>query len=292
MFFGAHVSASGGIDKAAERAIACGADGVQLFTQSPRMWRPVNHKPENIDRFRTLREEHLEGAVAHAIYLINVASDDPEIWEKSAAALAATMEIGARLGLDAVIFHPGSHKGADGGTAMCTDRIAKACLRAIDAGTAAADGGTAPWLLLENTAGTGGTIGRDAEELALLVEAADRHPGLGVCIDSCHWWASGVDVSDRAALDAALASLDEAIGPERLRALHLNDSKTPLGSNRDRHDNIGEGLIGEGLGTFLAHPRFTNLGAYLEVPGGGDGTRAEDVAAARALRERALATVS
>lgn len=292
MFFGAHLSSSGGIDKAVERAVAIGADAVQVFVQSPRMWRPVVHKDENVARFRELRDEHLQGAVAHAIYLINVASDDPELWEKSAAALASTMETGARLGLDAVIFHPGSHKGAESGVAGCVDRIAKACLRALDVGERAgqaADGTDGPWLLLENSAGQGGTVGRDVDELALLVDAADRHPRLGVCLDSCHWWVSGVDVTDRAVLDAKLGELDDAIGPERLRALHLNDSKAPLGSNRDRHDNIGQGEIGEGLGTFLAHPRFEGLGAYLEVPGGGDGPRPDDIIAARELRARALA---
>jgi deoxyribonuclease-4 len=292
MFIGAHLSSSGGIDKAVERAVAIGADAVQVFVQSPRMWRPVNHKPENIARFRELREEHLQGAVCHASYLINVASDDPELWEKSATALAWTMEISAKLGLDSVIFHPGSHKGAEGGAAVCTDRIAAACVRALEAGAAAAaeaGDGEAPWLALENTAGTGGTIGRDCEELHAIITAADEHPRLGVCLDSCHWWASGVDVTDRDVLDRELAALDDAIGPERLRAIHLNDSKTPLGSNRDRHDNIGVGLIGEGLGTFLAHPRFEELGFYLEVAGSGDGPRAEDITATRELHARALA---
>lgn len=292
MFIGAHVSASGGIDRAAERAIDIGADAVQVFLQSPRMWRPTSHKPEKIARFRELRDEHLQGAVAHASYLINVASADPELWEKSASALVWTMATAARLGLDAVIFHPGSHKGAEDGAAGCSARIATACLRALDAGAEAARSegdGAGPWLLLENSAGQGGTIGRDTQELVDLVEAADRHPRLGVCLDSCHWWVSGIDVTDRAVLDRELAELDGAIGPERLRALHLNDSKTALGSNRDRHENIGEGEIGEGLGTFLAHPRFATLGAYLEVAGSGDGPRAQDVAAARELLARAHA---
>ncbi len=290
MFFGAHLSSSGGIDKAVERAVAIGADAVQVFVQSPRMWRPVNHKDENVARFRELRAQHLQGAVAHAIYLINVASDDPELWEKSAAALDNTMVQGARLGLDAVIFHPGSHKGATDTIDACNERIAKACLRAIAAGESEAvrSGTACPSLLLENTAGAGGTIGRDVAELAQIIHAADDHDRLGVCIDSCHWWASGVDVSDRAALDAKLTELDDAIGLHRLRALHLNDSKTPLGSNRDRHDNIGDGLMGDGLGTFLAHPAFEQLGAYLEVPGDGDGPRAADLDAARATRARAL----
>ncbi|MCW2949409.1 MAG: deoxyribonuclease, partial [Thermoleophilia bacterium] len=221
------------------------------------------------------------GAVAHAIYLINVASDDPELWEKSATALDHTMRIGAELGLDAVIFHPGSHKGAEGGTASVAGRVAKACLRALDAG-----GDDGPWLLLENSAGQGGTIGRSAGELALLVDAADRHPRLGLCLDSCHWYVSGIDVTDKATIDTELDVLDEAIGLDRLRAIHLNDSKAELGSNRDRHDNIGEGIIGEGLGQFVSHPRFQGLGAYLEVAGSGDGPRAEDVSAARELHAR------
>jgi deoxyribonuclease-4 len=284
MYFGAHLSSSGGIHKAVERAVDIGADAVQIFVQSPRAWKPTNHPAANIAKFRELREEHLQGSVAHAIYLINVASEDPELWEKSATALDHTMRIGAELGLDAVIFHPGSHKGAEGGVDAVKDRIAKACLRALEAG-----GDDAPWLLLENSAGQGGTVGRDAAELAALVEAADEHPKLGVCLDSCHWWVSGVDVTKRDVLDAELEVLDQAFGLDRLKAIHLNDAKTELGSNRDRHDNIGEGLIGEGLGTFLAHPRFQGLGAYLETPGAGDGPRAEDITAARELRERALA---
>lgn len=290
MYFGAHLSSSGGIDKAVERAVDIGADAVQVFTQSPRMWRPTAHKDANVARFRELRDAHLQGAVAHAIYLINVASDDPELWEKSAAALAQTMQIGARLGLDAVIFHPGSHKGATTGLAGCRDRIAKACLRALEAGAAEPEGdGDGPWLLLENSAGQGGTVGRDVDELVQLVEAADSHPQLGVCLDSCHWWVSGIDVTDRAVLDERLGEIDDAIGLDRLRALHLNDAKAALGSNLDRHDNVGDGVMGEGLGTFLAHPKFEGLGVYLEVPGDGDGPRAADITAARELRARALA---
>jgi deoxyribonuclease-4 len=281
MYFGAHLSSSGGIHKAVERAVDIGADAVQIFVQSPRAWKSTAHSAENIAKFRELREAKLQGSVAHAIYLINVASEDPELWEKSATALDHTMSIGAELGLDAVIFHPGSHKGAEGGTARVADRIAKACLRALEAG-----GEDGPWLLLENAAGQGGTIGRNAGELAALVDAADQHPKLGVCLDSCHWYASGVDVTSRQAIDDELAVLDQAIGLGRLQAIHLNDSKMPLGSNKDRHDNIGEGLIGEGLGQFLAHPAFQGLGAYLETPGAGDGPRAEDIQAARDLRAR------
>ena len=109
---------------------------------------------------------------------------------------------------------------------------------------------------MENSAGTGGTIGRSTDELAAIYAALDHHPRLGVCLDSCHWYASGVDVTDKAVLDAAVADLDRQIGLDRLRCLHVNDSKEPLGSNRDRHDSIGAGLMGQGLHTFLAHPAF------------------------------------
>jgi deoxyribonuclease-4 len=140
---------------------------------------------------------------------------------------------------------------------------------------------------MENSAGAGGTIGRSVEELAVIFDALDHHERLGVCLDSCHLWVSGVDVTDRAALDALLDDVDAAIGLERLRALHANDAKAPLGSNRDRHDNIGEGLIGDGLGTFLTHPAFQELPVVLEVPGAdGKGPNADELRKLRALHER------
>jgi len=284
MYFGAHVSASGGIDKAIERVAELGAEAVQVFTQSPRMWRPVNHKPANVERWHALRAEHgINHAVAHAIYLINIASDDPEIYEKSVTALENTMVAVELLGLDAVVFHPGSHRSA--GLDGCLDRMAAAMTRVLETSETT-------WLLMENSAGQGGTIGRDIEELARVFEAVGPHPRLGVCLDSCHWFVSGVDVRERLALDAALGELDSAIGLDRLQALHLNDSKTALGSNRDRHDNIGAGEIGEGLATFLSHPAFQELAVYLEVPGEGDGPTAGEVERARALHAAGLAAAS
>ena len=121
------------------------------------------------------------------------------------------------------------------------------------------------WLVVENSAGAGGTIGRSTDELAAIFDALDRHPRLGLCLDSCHWYVSGIDVTDRDALDAAVAEVDARIGLDRLRCLHVNDSKAELGSNRDRHDAVGEGLLGDGLGTFLAHPAFQDLPALLET---------------------------
>jgi deoxyribonuclease-4 len=143
------------------------------------------------------------------------------------------------------------------------------------------------WLLMENTAGTGATIGRSVDELDSIFERLDRHPRLGICLDSCHLYASGYDVTDRDALDRLLEEIDGTIGLDRVRALHVNDSKTPLGSNRDRHDNILEGLMGEKLGVFLSHPAFQTLPAVLEVPGSnGHGPDAAEVTKLRELHAR------
>ena len=282
MFIGAHVSSSGGIHTAIDRAEAIGAEAVQIFTQSPRMWRPTNHDPANIERFKErVAEVGLHGVVCHALYLVNLSAPDDAIYEKSVTALRSSVDVACKIDADAVVFHVGSHLGAgfEAGLERVVPALAQ-CLERCSEKT---------WLLIENTAGAGGTIGRSIEELAALVDALDRHPRIGICLDSCHLWASGYDVTDRAALDDVLDRVDREIGLDRLRALHVNDSKTPLGSNRDRHDNVGEGLMGEGLGTFLAHPRLQGLPALLEVPGPDDhGPDAGQIAATKALRERSL----
>ena len=258
MLFGAHVSAAGGISKAIDRIEEIGGDAVQVFTQSPRMWRPTAHAPEELQRFRTRREDVGIGAVAcHALYLVNLASRDEDIREKSLVALRATMETARGVGADAVVFHVGSHLGY--GFDEGVDVVSPALRELLELTT------DDLWLCMENAAGAGGTIGRSVAELATLCDALDRHPRLGICLDSCHWWASGVDVGDPAALDAAVQDLDARMGLGRLRLLHVNDSKTPLGSNRDRHELVGRGLIGDGLATFLARPAFESLPAIVET---------------------------
>jgi deoxyribonuclease-4 len=257
--FGAHVSAGGGVYTAIDRIAAIGGDCAQLFTQSPRMWRPTNHKPEAIARFRERREEAgIGGVVCHALYLCNIATPDDTVYEKSIATMQATMDTATAIGADGVIFHIGSHLGS--GLEAGLDRATGAMSRILER----ADGDT--WLLMENSAGTGDTVGRSLDELEILFERLDGHPRLGVCLDSCHLFASGYDVGDPDAVDALVVGLDGGIGLDRVRALHVNDSVTPLGSNRDRHANLLEGQIGERLGAFLAHPRFQHLSAYLEVP--------------------------
>jgi deoxyribonuclease-4 len=281
--FGAHVSSSGGIDTAIDRIEAIGGDCAQVFTQSPRMWRPTNHKPEAIARFKERRSEAgIGGIVVHALYLCNLATTNDEIYDKSVKTLRTTIDAASAIEADAVIFHVGSHLGAGfeaGLERTCTaiDKILERC----DADT---------WLCIENSAGAGGTIGRSLEELGAIFAGVGNHPRLGICLDSCHLYASGYDVTDFAAVDQLVEQLDSEIGIDRLRALHINDSAMPLGSNRDRHANIGEGLIGEGLGVFLAHPAFQQLSAYLEVAGAdGHGPGVEDLEAVRALHKRGVA---
>lgn len=280
MLFGAHVSAAGGISKAIDRVEAIGGNAVQVFTQSPRMWRATAHAPEEIARFRQRRRQaRVQYVACHALYLVNLASRDPAVRESSLRALRATMQTAHAIGADAVVFHVGSHLGLgfDDAVALVEPALRELLELTTDD----------LWLCMENTAGAGDTMGRSIAELAALANAVDRHPRLGLCIDSCHWWASGIDVSDPAALDGALDDLDALFGLERLRVLHVNDSQTPLGSNRDRHDYVGKGVIRDGLATFLAHPAFAGLPAITETweDRGGE---TEDLDRMRALRRRGL----
>jgi deoxyribonuclease-4 len=260
MYLGAHVSSSGGIHTAIDRIQEMGGESVQVFTQSPRAWRPTNHDPANFERFRERRAEAgIKGVVCHALYLINLASPKKDFYEKSVAALQNTVEVAVGIGAEGVIYHTGSHQGA--GFDKALERVVPALRICLERCT------DETWLLIENTAGTGDTIGRSLDELAAIVDRLDRHPRLGLCLDSCHLYASGYDVTDQSALDGVIEEVDAKIGLDRLRALHVNDSKTPLGSNRDRHDNVGEGLMGDKLGVFLSHPALQGLPAVLEVPG-------------------------
>jgi deoxyribonuclease-4 len=258
VLLGAHCS--GGVKKALDRAAELGADSVQLFVQSPRTWRFPEHDPADLAAFRERRRELGVGAVlVHSLYLVNLASPNDDFYSKSVTTLCSTMDAACAIEADAVVFHVGSHQGAgfEAGLERVVPALAQACERSSET----------TWLLLENSAGAGGTIGRSLDELAALYEAVDKHPRLGLCLDSCHLWVSGLDVTDRAALDGLLEEIDSRVGIDRLRALHVNDAQAPFGSNRDRHANIGEGLMGDRLGVFLGHPALQGLPAVLEVPG-------------------------
>jgi deoxyribonuclease IV len=273
---GAHVSTSGGIHTAIDRAEAIGAESVQVFTQSPRTWRPTNHDPANFELFKERRDEAgIQGVVCHALYLINLATPDREIYEKSVATLENTVDVACAIEAD-VVFHVGSHLGA--GFEAGLEHVVPALERALGRCS------ETTWLLIENSAGTGGTVGRSIDELATIVDRLDGHQHLGICLDSCHLYASGVDVTDRTALDACVDKVDKRIGLDRLRALHVNDSATGLGSNRDRHANLLEGEIGEGMSVFLAHPKLQGLPTILEVAGpDGHGPDANEIQKLRDL---------
>jgi deoxyribonuclease-4 len=278
VLFGAHCS--GGVKKALDNGAAMGAEVVQLFVQSPRTWRFPQHDPADLEVFRSKREEAGVPALVHALYLVNLAAPDDAVYSKSVDTMSATVDAACAIEADAVVFHLGSHLGAGFETGL--ERLVPAVGQVLDRCN------ERTWLLMENSAGAGGTIGRSLDELAAIFEALGRHERLGVCLDSCHLFVSGVDVTDAATWDALLDDLDRRIGLDRLRALHANDAKAPLGSNRDRHDNIGEGLIGEGLGIFLAHPKVQGLPVVLEVPGAdGKGPNADEIRKLRELHARA-----
>ena len=258
MIFGAHCS--GGVKGSLDHAIEIGADAVQLFAQSPRMWRFPVHAEEDLARFRERRDEAgLDTVLVHSLYLCNLAAPDPAIYSKSVQTMRSTMEASCALGADGVVFHVGSHLGSgfEAGLAKVVPALRQVVELCSDR----------TWLLIENSAGAGGTIGRSLEEIAALVDALDGHPRLGVCLDTCHLYVSGVDVTDRAVLDSTLAELDRSVGLDRLRALHVNDAAAPLASNRDRHANVLEGELGEELGVFLSHPSLQGLPAVMETPG-------------------------
>jgi deoxyribonuclease-4 len=278
VLFGAHCS--GGIKGALDHAIGIGADAVQLFAQSPRAWRFPEHAEEDLARFRERRREAGLGAVlVHALYLCNLATKDRTIYGKSRATMRSTVDAACAIEADGVVFHVGSHLGAGlkAGVKRCVPALREVLDRCSDS----------TWLLLENSAGAGGTIGRSVDELAILVEALDRHPRLGICLDSCHLFVSGIDVGEPEAVATVLAEVDDRIGLDRLRALHVNDAAAPLGSNRDRHANVLEGELGERLGAFLAHPAVQSLPALMETPGPeGHGPDAAEMQKLRDLHSR------
>jgi deoxyribonuclease-4 len=277
MLVGAHVSTAGGLYRAVERGTDLGAQAIQIFNQSPRAWRPTAYAEEDFARFREAQATSEIGALLiHAVYLVNCASDEPEIRAKSLASLTHSLRVGDAIGATAVVVHPGSAKAGAVGPAI--ERAGELFAAAL------ADSDRCP-LHLENTAGAGGTLGRSFSELSALISAGGAHARLGVCLDSCHLLASGYEIRTPAALAAVLDDFEGALGRGRLGSLHLNDSQTPLGSNRDRHANIGEGELGlDGARAFVTEPRFSDLPCVLETPGPDrSGPTAEEVALVRKL---------
>ncbi|HEY5194192.1 MAG TPA: deoxyribonuclease IV [Solirubrobacteraceae bacterium] len=282
MLIGAHVSPAGGLPKAIERGLERDCRAIQIFNQSPRMWRPTTYRDEDVAAFReAMADSPIDAVLIHAVYLLNCASDDPEIREKSLLSLTHSLRVGQAIGARGVVLHPGSAKTGDPAAAMA--RAGETIREAL------AESEECP-LHLENTAGTGGTLGRSIDELGALLEAAGAGERLGLCLDSCHLFASGYDIRSYAGMDALTEEIAEKIGLERVGSLHLNDSQTPLGANRDRHANIGAGELGEsGCAAFLSAPAFQDLACVLETPGENrSGPTREEIQFAVDLHERGV----
>ncbi len=283
MLIGAHVSTAGGVQNAVTRGVERECDAIQIFHQSPRMWRPTNHKADDLAAFNEgFGPSRLGSTVIHAVYLINTASREDEIRGKSLRSLIHALRLGDEIGADGVVLHAGSRKGDPVEEAIA--RSGELVLEAL------AESESCP-VLYENTAGTQGPLGRDFDELARLVEAAGAGERIGVCLDCCHLFASGYDIVADLDLSAVIDEYEATVGLDRLRCLHVNDSRVPLGANRDMHANVGEGEMGpEGIASFLSEPRFERLPAILETPGPDKkGADLNEVRQARSLREQGLA---
>src|SRR3990172_1501150 len=257
---GAHVSIAKSLDLAIDRAVEIGADCIQIFGSAPQSWQPFIFPLEQVDLFLKKKKKFNIGPVfLHAIYLINLASDNPYILGRSIASLEQYLKFGKVIGAEGVIFHVGSHKGK--GFPAVAEQIVEA-LRQILLRTEGAGK-----LILENSAGAGGVIGAKFSELGKIAKAVNS-PRVGVCLDSAHAFESGYDFKTKAGLDKSLKEFDREVGLEKLSCLHANDSKTPLGSKPDRHANIGAGEIGlSGFKNIVNHSDLKYLPMVIETPG-------------------------
>jgi deoxyribonuclease-4 len=279
MLIGAHVSNAGGLPHAVERGIERGCEAIQIFNQSPRMWRPTAYSEDDFAEFRdAMTASPIEAVIIHAVYLLNCATEDRDMREKTLVSLIQSLRVGAGIGAVGVVLHPGSAKKGEIGPAI---KRAGTVIKEALAESERCD------LLLEDTAGAGGTLGRSFEELESLLDASGGGKRLGVCLDSCHLFASGYDVRTGDGLAEIIDDFDRVVGLQRLGALHVNDSAVPLGSNRDRHAIMGEGELGEkGCAVFLSEPRFEKVPCVLETGRDHGAPAAGDVALAKKLRTR------
>ena len=280
MHIGAHVKTSGGIEKAVQRGVDIGAECIQIFVASPRMWRVPEIKAPRLAAYHdAMADSGLGPTIAHAKYLTALGSPDPELVAKSRASLAAELRETERLDALGLVFHPASHRGA--GLDSVFDQFVEGVNEVLE---------NAPGkslLMLETSAGSGDHIGSKFSELGSLIKAIDN-PRVATCFDTQHVWAAGYDVVTKDGLDATMEEFDREIGLELLASVHANDSMRDRGSSVDRHDNIGEGLIGEaGFENILSHEAFSEVPFYLEVPGYDKGGPDQpNVDALKAIRDR------
>jgi deoxyribonuclease IV len=284
MLIGAHVSPAGGPANAVARGEERACRAIQIFNQSPRAWRSRVYTDDEVAAFHeAMKGSRVDALLIHAVYLLNCASEDSELREKSLTALKIALESGAKLGAVGVVLHPGSALVGSKDVKGALKRAGKTIKQALDETEGCA-------LHLEDTAGAGGTLGRSFEELAELIERSGGGKRLAICLDSCHLLASGYDVRTAESLAEVVDEFDRVVGLDRLQSLHVNDSATPLSSNRDRHANLGDGEIGaKGMAAFLSEPRFEGLPVIFEGPGQtGKAIEREDIDWAKKLRQRGL----
>jgi len=262
---GAHMSIEGGVDRALERGAEAGCDAIQLFTGSNQQWRARPLRDEEVASFREGQIEHgISPAVAHASYLINMATPDAELRSKSRKALDAEIDRCDRLGLPYLIIHPGAHMGD--GVENGMDRIAGVLNKALKKRP-----GSRTRILLENTAGMGTSVGCTFEHLAGILDRLEQPDRAGVCLDTCHLFAAGYDIATERGYHEVMESFDRTVGLARVRAFHLNDSKKGLGCRLDRHEHIGRGELGvTAFWCLLNDERFDGLPMLLETPKGAD----------------------
>jgi len=262
---GAHVSIAGGVDKAILRGHEVGCDTIQIFTRSPRQWRPRVLEEGEIRRFRqNKRETGIDPVVAHDCYLVNLGSPDEGLWRKSLAVFVEELGHCRALDIPYLVIHPGSHVGA--GEDLGLRRIAQA----LDEARVLTEGYEVE-VLLENTAGQGTNLGHDFEQLARLFDLVANDSWLGTCFDTCHAFAAGYELRTREGYEATFKEFDELIGLDRIKFMHLNDAKGDLGGRLDRHEHIGRGKLGlEPFRVLLNDKRFRQLPMVLETPKGPD----------------------
>ena len=258
---GAHESIAGGLHRALERGTSAGCESLQMWTKNSRQWQASPLESEVIQQFQDTRQTHnLRPIVAHASYLINIASPKPDLYRRSVNGLTDEVVRCEQLGLDYLVLHPGAHTGS--GMAAGLEQASSALAEVIQATP-----GYGVRVLLETTAGQGTALGAEFEALAALLETDAEGHRLGVCLDTCHVFAAGHDLRDADGYAHMMNTLDHHVGFEALRVVHLNDSKHPLGSHKDRHEHIGEGHLGdEGFQYILTDPRLAGRAGILETP--------------------------
>lgn len=279
MHIGAHISSAGGIHKVFERADAIGAEAIQIFPSAPQQWKAPVISDEQAGLFRAGLESSGKPAFFHGVYLVNLASADEALLERSVTSLSAYMEWAGKLGVRGTIFHVGSHLGR-GWDGELISQICSLMRRVLD---------TAPndsLLVIENNAGQGNCVGATFKEIGDIVRGLDGDNRVAVCLDTCHALAMGYNIATTKGCDAAMKEFEKEIGLERLVAVHANDSKMPLGGTRDRHENIGDGHIGlEGFACVMRHKAFRDVPFFLEVPGlDGKGPDIENIMRLKAIR--------